>query len=51
MASPRFSGTSLPPIRRSSLLLASAGARVGGAVILAAALWALTGWALGWWTA
>jgi len=33
-----------------SALRASAGARLGIALLAALALWALTGWALDWWT-
>ncbi|MBO1111468.1 hypothetical protein [Bordetella petrii] len=32
-----------------SALRASAGARLGAALAAVLALWALTGWALGWW--
>ena len=34
-----------------SALRASAGARLGIALAAALGLWALTGWALGWWPA
>ncbi|WP_233234422.1 hypothetical protein [Bordetella sp. LUAb4] len=35
--------------RRGSWLLASAWQRMGVALAVCACLWALTGWAMGWW--
>ncbi|WP_165930984.1 hypothetical protein [Paralcaligenes ureilyticus] len=34
---------------RGSALLASCGARVARVALVVAAMWGLTGWAMGWW--
>uniref|UniRef100_UPI0039EF2B43 hypothetical protein n=1 Tax=Bordetella sputigena TaxID=1416810 RepID=UPI0039EF2B43 len=34
---------------RGSWLLASAGQRMAAAALVSAALWGMTGWAMGWW--
>ncbi|WP_194273430.1 hypothetical protein [Alcaligenes faecalis] len=49
MSCSQFSSTSRSPAPRRSLLLASAGQRVLGALCVAGALWLLTAWALGAW--
>ncbi|XOT96541.1 hypothetical protein ACMTAU_03170 [Alcaligenes pakistanensis] len=49
MSCSQFSSTFRSPAPRRSLLLASAGQRVLGALCVAAALWLLTAWALGAW--